>query len=80
MAGYIPTFDEDDDDIIFEGCKEITSDEFYALIPKDAVNPKHILGEHSFHRVNKEHPYWPQLPRDLYFIYNEEQDVHYFYS
>lgn len=67
MAYYVGNPDEGD-----EGKSiEIFEDEFFENIKKESVHKKYLKGEVTFH-------YIPDL--DVYFIYNSDQDVHYFYE
>lgn len=67
MAYYVGNPDEGD-----EGRSiEILEDEFFENIKKEFVHKKYLRGKVTFH-------YIPDL--DIYFIYNSNQDIHYFYS
>lgn len=67
MAYYVGNPDEGD-----EGRSiEIFEDEFFENIKKELVHKKYLKGDVTFH-------YIPDL--DVYFIYNEDQDMHYFYE
>ena len=67
MAYYVGNPDEGDE----ERSIEIFEDEFFENIKKELVHKKYLKGDATFH-------YIPDL--DVYFIYNSDQDVHYFYE
>lgn len=67
MAYYVGNPDEDD----MGRSMEISEEEFFENIKKDTIVKKYLKGEVKYY-------YLPDL--DIYFIYNEDQDVHYFYK
>ena len=52
-------------------------------IPANRIKSKHIEGKHTFHYINDYAANWQgkMTPREasVFFIYNEDQDIHYFY-
>ena len=61
--------------------KEISKAEWTEQIPEAKIKRKHIKGDHSFHYVAQDSIGRPMTPSQsgLFFIYNADQDVHYFY-
>ena len=77
MAAWVGNPDEGD-----EGkSKELTKDEFYQFIPTEKVKQKHIKGNHTYHYIAQDERGREMTPREsgVFFIYNVDQDIHYFY-
>ena len=62
---------------------EISKEEWTEQIPANRIKSKHIEGKHTFHYINDYAANWQgkMTPREasVFFIYNEDQDIHYFY-
>ena len=69
----------DDVSKLFDHFKE----EWTEQIPADRIKSKHIEGKHTFHYINDYAANWQgkMTPGEasVFFIYNEDQDIHYFY-
>ncbi len=77
MATVVGNPDEGD-----EGTsKELTKEEFYQFIPIDKVKKKHVKGNHTYHYVAQDERGREMTPKEsgIFFIYNIDQDIHYFY-
>ena len=60
--------------------KEISKEEWLEQIPANRIKSKHIEGEHSFHYIAQDTA--GLISPDeagIFFIYNIDQDIHYFY-
>ncbi len=66
MAYYVGNPDEDE----WGKSKKISKKKFFNKIDKDSVNEKQLEGEVAFY-------YIPDL--SIYYIYNFDKDIHYFY-
>ena len=62
---------------------EISKEEWTEQIPANRIKSKHVKGKHTFHYINDYRTNFQgkMTPREasVFFIYNEDQDIHYFY-
>lgn len=78
MAAKIGNPDEND----WGDSTVLTDMEFYKFIDKSIVPKKAIAGELSYHYVSHDTDGTVMKPKEsgLFFIYNESQDIHYFFG
>jgi hypothetical protein len=74
LATYVGNPDEDDWGL----SKPIFKEEFYKYISSTIVPKETLKGKHSFHYIDTG-GYGPQEAA-IFFIYNEDQDIHYFFK
>ena len=62
---------------------EISKEEWTEQIPANRIKSKHVKGKHTFHYINDYRTNYQgkMTPGEasVFFIYNEDQDIHYFY-
>jgi len=77
MAEWVGNPDEGDEG----NSKEISKQEFYKHISDSKVKPKHTKGKHTYHYISEDSR-GKMTPEEsgLFFIYNIDQDIHYFYK
>tara|TARA_A100001015_G_scaffold317961_1_gene436355 strand:- start:791 stop:1138 length:348 start_codon:yes stop_codon:yes gene_type:complete len=61
--------------------KELSKEDWTQQIPDNRIKSKHIKGEHTFHYIAQDSIGRDMTPDEssLFFIYNVDQDIHYFY-
>lgn len=61
--------------------KELSKKEWTQQIPSNRIKPKHIKGKHTFHYIAQDSIGRDMSPSEssIFFIYNADQDIHYFY-
>ena len=77
MAVWVGNPDEGD-----EGKREeLSKQEFHKFIPTNKVKQKHIKGDHTYHYIAQDEMGVEMTPKEsgLFFIYNIDQDIHYFF-
>ena len=78
MATYVGNPDEDD----WGKSKELEPTEWYQYIDKSKIPTKAIKGKASYHYIAYDGRGQEMTPKEsaIFFIYNEDQDIHYFFK
>lgn len=78
MAQYVGNPDEND----WAKSKELSDKDWYTYIDKSKVPSKAINGKVSYHYIAYDSTGKEMTPKEsaLFFIYNEPQDIHYFFK